>query len=121
MKKLLFSMIALGVLSSSAFAGPGIKALKVNAASKVAVGKSSLKAVEEIKESKESAATYCTYTLKVYDGGKVVGTYRHNYTVWSNWSGGSNFQSCGAWVRAMRAMYSEFVDIHPGSTVYGEM
>lgn len=109
MKKLLFSVIALGVLSPAAFAGTATKAPKEKVESKVVESKSSLIAVEEIKETKLASATECTYRLVVMDGDKVVGTYNHSYTVWSNWSGGSYYQSCGAWVNSMRKMYRQFL------------
>jgi len=112
MKKLFFSVIALGVLSSAAFAGTGTALPKTNLENKVVESKSSLKAVEEIKETKQGFDQTCTYTLVVMDGGKVVGTYKQEYRVWTNiWGGGSNFQSCGEWVKAMRALYRQFVRI----------
>ncbi|MDR2275988.1 MAG: hypothetical protein LBF27_34095 [Sphingobacterium sp.] len=110
MKKLLLSVIALGVLSSAAFASTGTTAPKVKLENKVVASKSSLKAVEEIKETKQGSGTQCTYTLVVMDGGRVVGKYHQSYYVWSNiWGGGSNYQSCAAWLKDIRAMYRQFL------------
>jgi len=103
-------MVALGVLSSAAFAGTGTKAPKENLEKKVVESKSSLKAVEEIRETKVGANINCTYQLRVYRGGEYSYTYTEHYVV----SPGSTYSSCNEFFNAMRKHYGRQFPISPG-------